>query len=143
MINYSARLRSCGDSGWIVQWRNWLIISGLEGRLPKLRTISSTGKEYSLQIIPSTNSFLVLMNNISQSTVVGTILHPAGPAHAPLSGWSAWTNDLVMESGDDLKFVLAISGDEKPLCRMSWIQPRCTRRVAKAPTQSDNLIGRK
>ncbi len=51
---------------------------------------------------------------------MGAILHPGGPAHAPLSGRSAWTsNDLAMESGDDLEFVLAVSGDEKLLRRLN------------------------
>ncbi|KAK0492694.1 hypothetical protein EDD18DRAFT_1357531 [Armillaria luteobubalina] len=80
----------------------------------------SLGKQYGLQIIPGANSFLVLLNNISWSTAVGAILHPGGPAHAPLSGRSAWmSNDLAMESGDNLAFVLAVSGDEKLLCRLN------------------------
>ncbi|KAK0492831.1 alpha,alpha-trehalose-phosphate synthase [Armillaria luteobubalina] len=80
----------------------------------------SLGERYGLRIIPGANSFLVLPNNISRSTAVGAILHPGGPAHAPLSGRSAWTsNDLAMESGDDLEFVLAVSGDEKLLRRLN------------------------
>ncbi|KAK0492859.1 hypothetical protein EDD18DRAFT_1108470 [Armillaria luteobubalina] len=55
MLNYSARLRLYGDSGWVILWRNPLITSGLEDKLPKLRTISSTGERYGLQIIPSVN----------------------------------------------------------------------------------------
>ncbi|KAK0200593.1 glycosyltransferase family 20 protein [Desarmillaria ectypa] len=80
----------------------------------------SLGERYGLRIIPGANSFLVLPNNISRSTAVGAILHPGGPAHAPLSGRSAWTsNDLAMASGDDLEFVLAVSGDEKLLRRLN------------------------
>ncbi|KAK0472525.1 alpha,alpha-trehalose-phosphate synthase [Armillaria novae-zelandiae] len=80
----------------------------------------SLGERYGLRIIPGANSFLVLPNNISRSTAVGAILHPGGPAHAPLSGRSAWTsNDLAMESGDDLEFVFAVSGDEKLLRRLN------------------------
>ncbi|KAG7443758.1 uncharacterized protein BT62DRAFT_953038 [Guyanagaster necrorhizus] len=80
----------------------------------------SLGERYGLRIIPGANSFLVIPNNISRSTAVGAILHPGGPAQAPLSGRSAWTsNDLAMASGDDLECVLAVSGDEKLLRRLN------------------------
>ncbi|KAI6107086.1 hypothetical protein EDD16DRAFT_121566 [Pisolithus croceorrhizus] len=46
----------------------------------------SLGERYGLRIILGRNSFLVLLNNISRSTAVGTILHPGGPACSPLGG---------------------------------------------------------
>ncbi|KAF8884515.1 glycosyltransferase family 20-domain-containing protein [Infundibulicybe gibba] len=54
------------------------------------------------------NSFLVLPNNISRSTAVGSILHPGGPARSPISGRAIWMSPEVEESvGTDLDFLLA------------------------------------
>jgi hypothetical protein len=83
---------------------------------------SSLGERYGLRIIPGKNSFLVLPNNISRSTAVGAILHPGGPARSPLSGRAAWMSpDAAGEvsGGDDLDFLLAVSGDEKLLRRLN------------------------
>jgi len=81
----------------------------------------SLGERYGLRIIPGANSFLVLPNNISRSTAVGAILHPGGPAHSPLTGRAAWMSSDTSEVDhpEGLDFVLAVSGDEKLLCRLN------------------------
>lgn len=82
----------------------------------------SLGERYGLRIIPGKNSFLVLPNNISRANSLGAILHPGGPARSPLSGRAAWmspdTSGEVV-GGHDLDFLLAISGDEKLLRRLT------------------------
>ncbi|KAK7455868.1 Trehalose-6-P synthase/phosphatase complex subunit [Stygiomarasmius scandens] len=81
----------------------------------------SLGERYGLRIIPGTNSFLVLPNNISRSSAVGAILHPGGPAHSPLVGRAAWMGpevDSVPVVPEEWDFVLAMSGDEKLLRRL-------------------------
>ncbi|OCH91314.1 hypothetical protein OBBRIDRAFT_834281 [Obba rivulosa] len=60
----------------------------------------SLGERYGLRIIPGSNSFLVLPNNISRSTAVGAILHPG-------------------ENATDFDFVLAIGKDEKLMRRLN------------------------
>ncbi|KAF8656163.1 hypothetical protein AX16_002732 [Volvariella volvacea WC 439] len=57
----------------------------------------SLGERFGLRLIPGSNSFLVLPNNISRSTAVGAILHPGGPVHSPLMGRAAW---LSPDGGD-------------------------------------------
>ncbi|TCD64575.1 hypothetical protein EIP91_003902 [Steccherinum ochraceum] len=100
----------------------------------------SLGERYGLRIIPGSNSFLVLPNNISRSTAVGAILHPGGPAHVPLirgstgptsplrasgapvisSSWlSSETADTTYEPSATADFVLAIGKDEKLLRRLN------------------------
>jgi trehalose 6-phosphate synthase/phosphatase len=81
----------------------------------------SLGERYGLRIIPGANSFLVLPNNVSRSTAVGAILHPGGPAHSPLAGRAAWMSPdpSEVDHPQDLDFVLAVSGDEKLLCRLN------------------------
>jgi len=129
-----------GGSG-LVRRMTVQIGSGLEDRLLKRKTISSTGtytplphyllsvikhyhslgERYGLRIIPGTNSFLVLPNNISRSSAVGAILHPGGPAHSPLVGRAAWMGpevDSVPVVPEEWDFVLAMSGDEKLLRRL-------------------------
>ncbi|THV02744.1 hypothetical protein K435DRAFT_962884 [Dendrothele bispora CBS 962.96] len=80
----------------------------------------SLGERYGLRIIPGTNSFLVLPNNISRSSAVGAILHPGGPAYSPLVGRSTWMGieDIVSAVPEEWDFVLAMSGDEKLLRRL-------------------------
>lgn len=82
----------------------------------------SLGERYGLRIIPGTNSFLVLPNNISRSTAVGAILHPGGPTHAPATaraGWMSPDATDVNSVGGDLDFMLSVSGDEKLLRRLN------------------------
>ncbi|KAH8101288.1 glycosyltransferase family 20-domain-containing protein [Cristinia sonorae] len=92
----------------------------------------SLGERYGLRIIPGSNSFLVLPNNISRSTAVGAILHPGGPAHVPaLRGSSAasplrasFSSWLVADNTDQssslsVDFVLAIGKDEKLMRRLN------------------------
>ncbi len=111
----SARLRSCGDSGWVIPRWNLLIVRALKDKPPKLRTTSSQvslslslysstiscslslDERHSLRIISRVNGFLILLSNISWLTVVGTILHPGGPTH----GSSIWKDGMDVEySGD-------------------------------------------
>jgi trehalose 6-phosphate synthase/phosphatase len=79
---------------------------------------SSLGERYGLRIIPGSNSFLVLPNNISRSTAVGAILHPGGPAHSPRSS----VPDLdvpVNGGGGETGFVFSVGSDEKLLRRLN------------------------
>ncbi|TFK27244.1 hypothetical protein FA15DRAFT_666537 [Coprinopsis marcescibilis] len=50
----------------------------------------SLGERFGLRIIPGSNSFLVLPNNISRSTAISAITHPGGPARSPYIGRSTW-----------------------------------------------------
>lgn len=78
----------------------------------------SLGERYGLRILPGSNSFLVLPNNISRSTAVGAILHPGGPAHSPRSS----VPDLdvpVNGGGGETGFVFAVGSDEKLLRRLN------------------------
>jgi trehalose 6-phosphate synthase/phosphatase len=78
----------------------------------------SLGERYGLRIIPGSNSFLVLPNNISRSTAVGAILHPGGPAHSPRSS----VPDLdvpVNGGGGETGFVFSVGSDEKLLRRLN------------------------
>ncbi|KAL0564261.1 Trehalose-6-P synthase/phosphatase complex subunit, partial [Marasmius crinis-equi] len=59
----------------------------------------SLGERFGLRIIPSSNSFLVLPNNISWSTAIGSILERGG-------------------GGEEWDIVLAMSGDERLLRRL-------------------------
>ncbi|KAI6013261.1 glycosyltransferase family 20-domain-containing protein [Pisolithus marmoratus] len=102
----------------------------------------SLGERYGLRIIPGQNSFLVLPNNISRSTAVGTILHPGGPACSPLGGgagvgdadYDGWWSSTTVGSGTgrtsgttggrvstagESTLVLGIGGDEKLLRRLN------------------------
>ncbi|KAI6030132.1 hypothetical protein EDC04DRAFT_3091835 [Pisolithus marmoratus] len=102
----------------------------------------SLGERYGLRIIPGQNSFLVLPNNISRSTAVGTILHPGGPACSPLGGgagvgdadYDGWWSSTAVGSGTgrtsgttggrvstagESTLVLGIGGDEKLLRRLN------------------------
>ncbi|KAI5992797.1 glycosyltransferase family 20 protein [Pisolithus albus] len=102
----------------------------------------SLGERYGLRIVPGQNSFLVLPNNISRSTAVGTILHPGGPACSPLGGGAGvgdadydgyWSSVTIgggagrtssstggrVSSAVDSTLVLAIGGDEKLLRRLN------------------------
>ncbi|KAI6023022.1 glycosyltransferase family 20 protein [Pisolithus microcarpus] len=81
----------------------------------------SLGERYGLRIVPGQNSFLVLPNNISRSTAVGTILHPGGPACSPLGGAGRTTSSTGgrVSSVADPMLVLAIGGDEKLLRRLN------------------------
>ncbi|KAI6107708.1 glycosyltransferase family 20 protein [Pisolithus thermaeus] len=102
----------------------------------------SLGERYGLRIIPGQNSFLVLPNNISRSTAVGTILHPGGPACSPLGGGAGvgdadydgyWSSVTIgggtgrttsstggrVSSAAESTLVLAIGGDEKLLRRLN------------------------
>ncbi|KAG1750509.1 glycosyltransferase family 20 protein [Suillus paluster] len=84
----------------------------------------SLGERYGLRIIPGSNSFLVLPNNISRSTAVGAILHPGGPAYSPRSS-STSIPDLPSGMhmgggvGGEAGFVFAVGGDEKLLRRLN------------------------
>ncbi|KAG1873862.1 glycosyltransferase family 20 protein [Suillus subluteus] len=79
----------------------------------------SLGERYGLRIIPGSNSFLVLPNNISRSTAVGAILHPGGPAHSPRSSSVPDLDVPVNGGGGEAGFVFAVSGDEKLLRRLN------------------------
>ncbi|KDQ50611.1 glycosyltransferase family 20 protein [Jaapia argillacea MUCL 33604] len=81
----------------------------------------SLGERYGLRIIPGANSFLILPNNISRSTAVGSILHPGGPAHSGVAARASWMSPDAIEPNDvtDIDFVLAVSGDEKLLRRLN------------------------
>lgn len=79
----------------------------------------SLGERYGLRIIPGSNSFLVLPNNISRSTAVGAILHPGGPAHSPRSSSMPDLDVPVNEGGGEAGFVFAVGGDEKLLRRLN------------------------
>lgn len=102
----------------------------------------SLGERYGLRIIPGQNSFLVLPNNISRSTAVGTILHPGGPACSPLGGgagvgdtdYDSYWNPSVgssagrmgggstsgrVSSANESTLVLGIGADEKLLRRLN------------------------
>lgn len=84
---------------------------------------SSLGERYGLRIIPGANSFLVIPNNISRSSAIGSILHPGGPARSPIGGRSAW---LSPESGEsdgphDVDFMLVLGSDEKLLRRLNEV----------------------
>ncbi|KAG0698556.1 glycosyltransferase family 20 protein [Suillus ampliporus] len=82
----------------------------------------SLGERYGLRIIPGSNSFLVLPNNISRSTAVGAILHPGGPAYSPRSS-SMPDPDVHAHVGGgvggEAGFVFAVGGDEKLLRRLN------------------------
>ncbi|KAI5983573.1 glycosyltransferase family 20-domain-containing protein [Pisolithus marmoratus] len=100
------------------------------------------GERYGLRIIPRQNSFFVLLNNISCSTAVGTILHPGGPARPPLGGGAGvgdadydgwWSSTMVgsgagrtsgttggrVSSAGESILVLGIGGDENLLRRLN------------------------
>ncbi|KAI6016530.1 hypothetical protein EDC04DRAFT_3093652 [Pisolithus marmoratus] len=102
----------------------------------------SLGERYGLRIIPGQDSFLVLPNNISRSTAVGTILHPGGPACSPLGGgagvgnadYDGWWSSTTVGSGagrtsgttggrvssaGESTLVLGIGGDKKLLRRLN------------------------
>ncbi|KAG2078648.1 glycosyltransferase family 20 protein [Suillus decipiens] len=79
----------------------------------------SLGERYGLRIIPGSNSFLVLPNNISRSTAVGAILHPGGPAHSPRSSSMPDLDIPVNGGGGEAGFVFAVGGDEKLLRRLN------------------------
>ncbi|KAG1773693.1 glycosyltransferase family 20 protein [Suillus placidus] len=79
----------------------------------------SLGERYGLRIIPGSNSFLVLPNNISRSTAVGAILHPGGPAHSPRSSSMPDLDVPVNGGGAEAGFVFAVGGDEKLLRRLN------------------------
>ncbi|KAG2135397.1 glycosyltransferase family 20 protein [Suillus bovinus] len=79
----------------------------------------SLGERYGLRIIPGSNSFLVLPNNISRSTAVGAILHPGGPAHSPRSSSMPELDVPVNGGGSEAGFVFAVGGDEKLLRRLN------------------------
>ncbi|KAI6022070.1 glycosyltransferase family 20-domain-containing protein [Pisolithus marmoratus] len=102
----------------------------------------SLGERFGLRIIPDQNSFLVLPDNISRSTAVGTILHPGGPACSPLGGgadvgdadYDGWWSSATVGSGagrtsgttggrvssaGESTLVLGIGGDEKLLRRLN------------------------
>lgn len=79
----------------------------------------SLGERYGLRIIPGSNSFLVLPNNISRSTAVGAILHPGGPAHSPRSSSVPDLDVPVNGGGEEAGFVFAVGGDEKLLRRLN------------------------
>ncbi|KAF5344537.1 hypothetical protein D9758_016487 [Tetrapyrgos nigripes] len=100
----------------------------------------SLGERYGLRIIPGTNSFLVLPNNISRSSAVGAILHPGGPAHSPLVGRSAWMvseTDSVPMVPEEWDFVLAVSGDEKLLRRLGELDQCETMTISTSGKGSD------
>lgn len=88
----------------------------------------SLGERYGLRIIPGPNSFLILPNNISRSTAVGTILQLGSQTHSPVAGspsitvkstpWAA----LELDDGvtdEEFEIILAISADEKLLRRLN------------------------
>ncbi|KIK15015.1 hypothetical protein PISMIDRAFT_16818 [Pisolithus microcarpus 441] len=102
----------------------------------------SLGERYGLRIVPGQNSFLILPNNISHSTAVGTILHPGGPAYSPLGGGAGvgvadydgyWSSIMTgggagrttssmdgrVNSAVDSMLMLAIGGDEKSLIQLN------------------------
>jgi hypothetical protein len=77
----------------------------------------SLGEQYGLWIIPGSNSFLVLLNNISQSTAVGAILHPGGPAQSPWSGLAGSLSGMASRGGgwggdEDLDDHDGVGGDD-------------------------------
>ncbi|KAG1751823.1 hypothetical protein EDB19DRAFT_1903777 [Suillus lakei] len=76
------------------------------------------GERYGPCIIPGSDSFLVLPNNISRSTAVGVILHPGGPAHSPHSSSIPDIDVPVNGGGGEMGFVFAVGGDEKLLRRL-------------------------
>jgi trehalose 6-phosphate synthase complex regulatory subunit len=68
------------------------------------------------------NSFLVLPNNISRSSAVGSILHPGGPARSPIARSNWYSTDGTESDGPhDVDFLLAIGTDEKLLRRLNEI----------------------
>ncbi|KAI5985768.1 hypothetical protein EDD15DRAFT_1623154 [Pisolithus albus] len=92
-------------------------------------------ERYGLRIVSGQNSVLVLSNNISRSTAVGTILYLGGPACSPLGGSASvgdadydgyWSSVTIgggagrttsstgerVSSAVDSTLVLAIGGDE-------------------------------
>ncbi|TFK65857.1 alpha,alpha-trehalose-phosphate synthase [Pluteus cervinus] len=96
----------------------------------------SLGERFGIRLIPGSNHFLVLPNNISRSTAVGAILYPGGPASSPLisraasgAGWGSTNggrrgsgfidDDEVHAGGTDLDFILAMTGDEKLVRRLN------------------------
>lgn len=118
------------------------IVNGRDAKLRKLRTTFTTGQiavltchvicsdpffqrslgeKYGLRIIPGKNSFLILPNNVSRSTCVGSILAPGGILRSPVSPRALWMN-IDAETPDmdtDIDFVLAVSSDEKLLRRLN------------------------
>ena len=87
----------------------------------------SLGEKYGLRIIPGSNSFLVLPNNVSRSSAVGSILAPGGPLASPYvaSPRAMWFSNISSEDTDlltDIDFVLAVSGDEKLLRRLGELE---------------------
>ena len=107
----------------------------------------SLGEQYGLRIIPGSNSFLVLPNNVSRANAARAILHPGGPTHGvpSVAGLAApaWLSadddgDVLGGSGLGLSFalggggggggglgggfVLVISADEHLLRRMNELE---------------------
>ena len=84
----------------------------------------SLGERYGLRIIPGSNSFLVLPNNISRSSAVGAIMHPGGPAHSVHAIRAAWLSPDVPdpEPSTDVDFILAVGKDEKLMRRLNELE---------------------
>ena len=80
----------------------------------------SLGEKYGLRIIPGKNSFLVLPNNVSRSSAVGSILAPGGPVNSPVTPRALWMSlDTDTDMETDIDFALAVSSDEKLLRRLN------------------------
>ncbi len=81
----------------------------------------SLGERYGLRIIPGKNSFIVLPNNVSRSSAVGSIISHGGPAQYPAlrPAWLLALADTESDVDSDIDFVLAISSDEKLLRRLN------------------------
>lgn len=87
----------------------------------------SIGERFGLRIMPGTNSFLVLPNNVSRANAVSALLHPSGPVRSPMMGTGVWATPSVgMGEGTDgenvFDFVLAISADERLLRRLNDLE---------------------
>lgn len=99
----------------------------------------SLGEKYGLRIIPGSTSFLILPNNVSRSSAVGSILAPGGPARSPISPRAMWMS-MDAETPDmdtDVDFVFAVSGDEKLLRRLNELDFAETISIGESGTGTD------
>ncbi|KAI6022053.1 glycosyltransferase family 20-domain-containing protein [Pisolithus marmoratus] len=101
----------------------------------------SLGERYGLRIIPGQNSFLVLPNNTSRSTAVGTILYSGGPACSPLGGGAGLVTPTKMASGrvtsaGESTLALGIGGDEKLLRRLNELDDEETVSTSRRGTNA-------
>lgn len=98
----------------------------------------SLGEKYGLRIIPGKNSFLVLPNNVSRSSAVGSILAPGGPVHSPATPRALWLSmDIDTDMETDIDFALAVSSDEKLLRRLNELDFAETVSTGESGTGTD------